>query len=34
VHFGGVVPDLSKEAIELHQAGVRDTFAKHFHSLQ
>ena len=34
VHFGGVVPDLRKDAVELHQASVRDTFAKHFHALQ
>lgn len=34
VHFGGVVPDLRKDAIDRHCRTVCDTFAKHFHVLQ
>lgn len=34
IHFGGIVPELRNEAVEHHQAKVRDTFAKHFHALQ
>jgi NAD(P)H dehydrogenase (quinone) len=34
VHFGGIVPELRKEAVEHHQATARTTFAKHFGALQ